>query len=109
MQKTPWFREEQADAMLNYLPLRNVLISGIKATVKNKTLPDSARPCKHPCLVILSLSLSLSLSLPHRLGPIKAGLTCLLSLSLSLADTVHPEGIPWILPRLDPGICGVVV
>ena len=28
MQKTPWlwFREEQADVMLNYLPLRNVLI-----------------------------------------------------------------------------------
>ena len=48
---------------------------------------------------------SLSLSLPHRLGPIKAGLTCLpsLSLSLSLADAVYPEGIPWILPRLDPG------
>ena len=25
MQKTPWFRKEQADVMLNYLPLRNVL------------------------------------------------------------------------------------
>ena len=25
MEKTPWFREEQADVMLNYLPLRNVL------------------------------------------------------------------------------------
>ena len=25
MQKTPRFREEQADVMLNYLPLRNVL------------------------------------------------------------------------------------
>ena len=73
MQKTPWFHEEQADVMLNYLPLRNVLV------VKNKALPDSARPCKHPRLVILSLSLSLSL--PRRLGPIKAGLTCLLSLS----------------------------
>ena len=47
--------------------------------VKNKALPDSARPCKHPCLV--TLSLSLSLSLPRRLGPMKAGLTCLLSLS----------------------------
>ena len=35
----------------------------------------------------------------HRFGPIKAGLTCL----LSLADAVRPEGIPWILPRLDPG------
>ena len=23
--------------------------------------------------------------------------------SLSLADAVHPEGTPWILPRLDPG------
>ena len=22
---------------------------------------------------------------------------------LSLADAVHPEGTPWILPRLDPG------
>ena len=41
----------------------------------------------------------------HRLGPVKAGLTCplSLSLSLSLADSVHPEGTPWILPRLDPG------
>ena len=58
MQKTPWFREEQADVMLNYLPLRNVLIYGMKATVKTKALPDSARPCKHPRLVILSLSLS---------------------------------------------------
>ena len=47
--------------------------------VKNKALPDSAIPCKHPHLVILSLSLSLSL--PRRLGLIKAGLTCLLSLS----------------------------
>ena len=25
MQKIPWFREEQADVMLNYLPIRNVL------------------------------------------------------------------------------------
>ena len=33
------------------------------------------------------------------LGPIKADLTCL----LSLADAVHPEGTPWILPRLGPG------
>ena len=23
--------------------------------------------------------------------------------SLSLADAIHPEGTPWILPRLDPG------
>ena len=59
--------------------------------VKNKALPDSVRPCKHPRLVILSLSLSLSLflslSLPHRLGPIKAGLMCLLSLSPFLTNT----------------------
>ena len=40
----------------------------------------------------------------HRLGPIKAGLTCLLS--LSLADAIHPEGTPWILPGLDPGSRG---
>ena len=44
------------------------------------------------------LSLSLSLSLPPRLDPIKACLTCL----LSLADAVHPEGTPWVLTRLDP-------
>ena len=67
--------------MLNYLPLRNVLIQGIKATVKNKALPDPARLCCTPCLVTLSLSLS-----------------------LSLADALHPEGIPWILPMLDPGM-----
>ena len=78
MQKTPWFSEGQADVMLNYLPLRNVLIQGIKATVKNKALPDSARLC---CTPVWSLGLSVS---------------------LSLADTVHPEGAPWILPRLDP-------
>ena len=59
-----------------------------------QTLPASA-----PRIWSLSLSPSLSLSLPHRLGPIKAGLTCL----LSLANAVHPEGTPWILPRLDPG------
>ena len=40
--------------------------------VKNKALPDSARPCCNPVW-------SLSLSLPRRLGPIKAGLTCLLT------------------------------
>ena len=44
-------------------------------------------------------SFSLSLSLPRRLGPIKAGLTCL----LSLTDAIHPEGTPWILLGLDPG------
>ena len=60
-QKTPWFREEQADVMLTYLPLRNVLIQGIKATVKNKALPDSARLCT-PHLVTLSLFLSLCLA-----------------------------------------------
>ena len=86
MQKTPWFREGQADIMLNYLPLRNVLTWGIKAMIKNKGLPDSAAP---PIW-----SLSLSLSIPHRLGPIKAGLTCLLSLSLT----------PFIL-RVPPGSC----
>ena len=58
-----------------------------------------ARLCQTPCTPVWSLSLSFSLSLPRRLGPIKAGLMCL----LSLADTVHPEGTPWILPRLDPG------
>ena len=78
MQKTPWFHEEQVDVMLNYLPLRDVLTQGIKATVKNKALPDPAGLCT-PCLV--TLPLSLFLSLPRRLGPIKAGLTCLLSLS----------------------------
>ena len=66
--------------------------------VKNKALPDSSRPCKHPHLVMLSLSLSLSLcfslSLPRRLGPIKAGLTCLPSLSWT----------PFIL-RVSPGSC----
>ena len=42
MQKTPWFHEEEADAMLNYLPLRNVLTQGIKTMVKNEALPDPA-------------------------------------------------------------------
>ena len=65
--------------------------------VKNKALPDSSR-LSAP---LSGHSLSLSLSLPRRLVPIKAGLTCILS--LSLADSVHPEGTPWILPRLDPG------
>ena len=37
----------------------------------------------------------------RRLGPIKAGLMYLLS--LSPADAVHPEGTPWILTSLDPG------
>ena len=50
--------------------------------VKNKGLPDSARLCLlHPPVWSLSLSLFLSVSLPGRLGAIKAGLSCLLSLS----------------------------
>ena len=57
--------------------------------VKNKDLPDSAAPPSGHCL---SFSLSLSLSLPLRLGPIKAGLTCPLSLT------------PFIL-RVPPGSC----
>ena len=62
--------------------------------VKNKALPDSARLCT-PHLVILSLSLSLAdLALSRLVSRV---------FSLSLADAVHPEGIPWILPRLDPG------
>ena len=69
--------------------------------VKNKALPD---PADTP---VWSLSLSFSLCLAVHPGPIKAGLTC--RLSLSLADAVHPEGILWILSRLDPGIHGVVV
>ena len=75
--------------MLNYLPLRNVLIQGIKATVKNKALPDSARLGCTP----VSHSLSLSLVI-LRLGPIKAGLMHLLSLS----------PMPFIL-RVPPGSC----
>ena len=67
--------------------------------VKNKPLPDSARPCKHPRLVTLSLSLSLSLSLAD------LALSRLVSrvFSLARANAIHPEGTPWILPRLDPG------
>ena len=53
--------------------------------VKNKGLPDFARLCQTlqtlPSGHSLCHSLSLSLSLPRRFGPIKAGLTCLLSLS----------------------------
>ena len=55
--------------------------------VKNKALPDSARLGCTPNLVTLSLSL------PRRLGPIKSGLTCLLS------------PMPFIL-RVPPGSCG---
>ena len=66
--------------------------------VKNKALPDSARLCT-PHLVTLSLFLSLSLA-DLALSRL---VSCVFSLSLSLADAVHPEGTPWILPRLDPG------
>ena len=71
--------------------------------VKNKALPDSARPCKHPRLVILSLSLSLSFSLSASQTWPYQGWSHVSSLSLSFADAIHPEGIPWILLRLDPG------
>ena len=63
--------------------------------VKNKAWPDSARPCKHPRLVILSLSLSPSQTWPYQ-GWSHVS-------SLSRTDAVHPEGLPWILLRLDPG------
>ena len=73
MQNTPWFREGQADVTLSDLPLRNVLTWGIKAMVKKKE-----KKIKHgqtllhtPSLVALSLFLS-----------------------LSLAETLHPEGTP---------------
>ena len=88
MQKTPWFCERQADIMLNYLPLKCTNL-GYKSFGKNKSLPDSARLCT-PRLV----SHSFSLSLPLRHGPIKAGLTCLLSLS----------PMPFIL-KVPPGSC----
>ena len=73
--------------------------------VKNKALPASARPCKHPRLVTLSPSLSLSLSVslslsPWQTWPYQGGPHMS---SLSLANAVLPEGAPWILPRLDPG------
>ena len=62
--------------------------------VKNKALPDSARLCT-PRLVTLSLSLSPSETWTYQGWSHMS--------SLSLADAVHPEGTPWILPRLDPG------
>ena len=46
----------------------------------------TARLC---CIFPGLVSFFLSLSLPSRLGPIKAGPTC-----LSLTDAVHPEGSP---------------
>ena len=91
MQKTPWFHEEQADVMLNYLPLRNVL-TGIKAVVKNKALPDSAAPP----IWALSLFFSFSLS-PSQTWPYQGW-----SHMSSLADAIHPKGTPCILRRLDP-------
>ena len=86
MQKTPWFRVGQADVILNYLPLKNVLTEYKSHRKKNKDLPDSAAPR------IWSLSLSPSKTWPHQGW----------SHVSSLADAVHPEGAPWILPRLDP-------
>ena len=59
--------------------------------VKNKALPDSAPP-------VWSLSLSFSLS-PSQTWPYQGWS----HVSFSLGDAVHPEGTPWILPRLDPG------
>ena len=61
--------------------------------VKNKALPDSARPCKHPRLVPLPSPLS------PKTWPYQGWSHVS---SLSLANAVHPEDIPWILPRLDP-------
>ena len=60
--------------------------------VKNKAWSDSARLC-NPRLVTLSLSLA-DLALSRLVSHV---------FSLSLADAIHPEGTPWILPRLDPG------
>ena len=61
---------------------------------KNKALPDSSR-LSAPRLHSLSLFLSLSLA--------DLALSRLVSRVFSLADAIHPEGNPWILPRLDPG------
>ena len=88
MQKTPWFCEGQADVMLNYLPLRNVLTYGIKAMVKNKALrlcqTLQTPPSGH------SLSPSPSQTWPYH------GWSHVSSLSLSLT--------PFIL-RVSPGSC----
>ena len=70
--------------------------------VKNKTLPDSARLCQNLQTPLSGHSLSLSLSFSLSLSLADLALLRLVS-HLSLANTVHPEGIPWILPRLDPG------
>ena len=96
MQKTPWFRVGQADVILNYLPLKKC------TNLEYKSYGKKIKICQtllHPHLVIVSLSLSLSLSLPRRLGPIKAGLMCPLSLTPFILRVS-----PWILLRLDPAI-----
>ena len=56
-----------------------------------QTLPD---PANTP---VWSFTLSLplaDLALSRRVSRV---------FSLSLANAIHPEGAPWILPRLDPG------
>ena len=72
--------------------------------VKNKALPDSARPCKHPRLVIhfLSLCLSLSLSLEDLALSRRVSRAFSLSLFLSLSLSLSPT--PFIL-RVPPGSC----
>ena len=93
MQKTPWFCERQADIMLNYLPLRNVLTWGIKAMVKNKALPDSARLCQ-----------TLHLPSGHSLSLSDLALSRLVSRVFLLSRQRRSSwGYPWILLRLDPG------
>ena len=93
MQKTPWFCVGQADVILNYLPLKNVLTLNIKATVKNEDLPDSAARPPPPHLVsLLSLSLSLFLSLS------------LADLALSRLVSRLFSLTPFIL-RVPPGSC----
>ena len=67
--------------------------------VKNKALPDSARPCKPVWSFSLSLSLSLS---PSQTWPYQGWSHVS---SPSFTDAIHPEGAPWILLKLDPGTC----
>ena len=64
--------------------------------VKNKELPD---PAANIPVWSLSLFLSLLLAVHPETWPYQGW-----SHVSSLADSVHPEGTPWILPRLDPGI-----
>ena len=86
--------------MLNYLPLRNVLTRGIKTTVKNKALPDSAStPVWSVCL---SVCLSLSLSLPLSLFLADLALSNLVSRVFSLS---HQRRSSWGYP-LDPAEAG---